>query len=270
MLLDVMDGVATITLNRPEKLNAIDPEMGPALDAVFVKVALDQNVRAVVLTGAGRGFCAGADLAAAKVDVGGYKLKGPPGSPNELFDQIPRAPLEYRSRYGAPAALPQPVICAVNGACAGVGLVLAVNCDVRFASADAMFVASFGRRGLTAEGGLAWILPRLIGAGPAMDMMISGRKIDAEQALKWNLVSEVTPAAGVLARAQAYARDIADNVSPRSARIIKQQLRHALQQAHADALLASWVEVQRSLESDDAKEGARAFSERRPARFTGV
>lgn len=267
--LEIDRGVATITLNRPDKLNAIDPEMGPALDAAFVKVAGDSGVRVVVVTGAGRGFCAGADLGAAKVNVGGYKLRAPPGSPNPVFDQIPRAPLALRGRYTAPAAVPQPVIAAVNGACAGVGFTLAAACDVRFASAEAVFVASFGRRGLTAEGGLAWTLPRLIGVGPAADILLSGRKVDAAEALRLNLVSAVTPAGGVLAHALAYARDIADNVSPRSARIIKQQLRQGLEQSQADAQLSSWVETQSSLESDDAKEGATAFIERRPARFTG-
>lgn len=269
VLLTVERGVAVITLNRPDRLNAIEPEMGALLDETWVQVANDPAVRAVVLTGAGRGFCAGADLARAKLVEGGHRMAPPPGSPNPVFDRIARAPLELRTRYAAPACLPQPVIAAVNGPCAGVGLALAVSCDVRFASEEAMFTAMFGRRGLTAEGGLAWSLPRLIGAGPAMDMMISGRKIDSATALRWNLVSEVAPAGGVVERAVAYAQDIADNVSPRSARIIKQQVRLGLQQSQADANLASYLDVARSLESDDAKEGAAAFLGRRPPRFTG-
>src|SRR5262249_42443931 len=140
---------------------------------------------------------------------------------------------------------------AVNGACAGAGLALAVSCDVRFASANAFFSAIFGRRGLVAENGLAWTLPRLIGHGAASGMFLSGRKIDAATALRYGLVNEVLPPEALMDHALAYARDIAENVSPRSARIIKGQLQASGHQTLSEALAASDAALREALASDD-------------------
>jgi enoyl-CoA hydratase/carnithine racemase len=269
---DIEGGVATVTLNRPDRLNAMDADMGALFDRTMVDVGLDDSVRVVVLTGAGRGFCAGADMARLDTLAAGGRAgydRPAPGAPHPVFDALTEAPPAQRTRYVIPSALPKPVIAAVNGPCAGVGVSLAVTCDVRFASAEAFFTASFSRRGLTAEHGLAFSLTSLIGRNAAADLLISGRRMAAEEALRVGLVSAVLPGPDLLAHAQAYARDIAQNVSPRSTRIIKQQIWAALDQSFAETLQQAHGEVLASMDSEDFKEGLAHFKEKRPARFTG-
>ncbi|MGD9712606.1 MAG: enoyl-CoA hydratase-related protein [Thermomicrobiales bacterium] len=272
VICEIADGVATITLNRPDRLNAIDAEMGALFDQLMVNVALDDTVRVVILTGAGRGFCAGADVARlddlAAGGSGGYKRPAP-GSPHPVFDALIDSPPAQRTRYAIPSALPKPVIAAVNGPCAGVGLALAAACDVRFANTDAFFTASFCRRGLTAEHGLAHSLASLIGRNGAGDLLLTGRRMYAEEALRVGLVSKVLPENELLAHVKDYAQDIALNVSPRSTRIIKRQLWHALDESFAEALMHAHREVLASMDSEDFQEGLAHFKERRPARFTG-
>jgi enoyl-CoA hydratase/carnithine racemase len=249
---DRIGGVAVITLNRPERMNAVNTPMGEAFDAAMVRAALDPAVRVVVVTGAGdRGFCAGADM---------DRLDGL---------ALVEAPPRLRTRYSLPLALPQPVIAAVNGAAAGVGLALAANCDVRFASRTAIFTAGFPLRGLTAEAGLARMLTVLVGRGAASDLLLSGRKIDAEEALRIGLVNAVTTPEDLLPHAMAYAARIADEASPRSTRVIKRQLRMAIDESFEDALVRSHGETASSLLSEDFREGVASFKERRKARFTG-
>ena len=272
ILCQVEAGVALVTLNRPERLNAFNGELGPAYDELMTRLGQDREVRVVVLTGAGKGFCAGAD--AKELDklsdsgAGGLRSR-PPGAGHPVYDALADAPAEVRTRFLSPAALPQPVIAAVNGACAGVGLALACYSDVRFASETAVFAASFARRGLIAEAGLAWILPRLAGLGAASDMLLSGRKVGAAEALRIGLVGEVTQPDQLLPRVLAYARDLAENVSPRSAAVIKRQLRAGQDQSLREALDLGYVELRESVASGDFREGVAAMRERRPPRFTG-
>jgi enoyl-CoA hydratase/carnithine racemase len=160
------------------------------------------------------------------------------------------------------------VIAAVNGLCVGAGLSLAVSCDVRFASAEAYFCAIFARRGLVAESALAWTLPRLVGRAAAGDMLLSGRRIDAPTALRIGLASEVLTPDALLPHALAYARDIAENVSPRSARIIKQQLLAGDAQSLPEALDESVEATRASLATPDFREGLAAMREKRPPKFT--
>ncbi|ACG78963.1 enoyl-CoA hydratase/isomerase [Phenylobacterium zucineum HLK1] len=269
---EISEGVAVVTLNRPERLNAIGPAMGDLFDRTMVQVGLDDAVKVVVLTGSGRGFCAGADME--RLDdlaatAGGSFERLPPGSPHPVFDALADSPPEHRSRYIIPSALPKPVIAAVNGACAGVGLSLAASCDVRFASTDALFTAGFPRRGLTAEAGLAFTLPAIVGQGAAADILLSGRRLSAHEALRIGLVSVVLEPADLLAHAVDYARDIAENVSPRSTRVIKRQLWKARSETFAEALTTAYEEVVASLESEDFKEGVAHFRERRKPVFVG-
>jgi enoyl-CoA hydratase/carnithine racemase len=270
---DRIGGVAVITLNRPERMNAVNTPMGEAFDAAMVRAALDPAVRVVVVTGAGdRGFCAGADMD--RLDglaPGGSekRIGAVPGSPHPVLDALVEAPPRLRTRYSLPLALPQPVIAAVNGAAAGVGLALAANCDVRFASRTAIFTAGFPLRGLTAEAGLARMLTVLVGRGAASDLLLSGRKIDAEEALRIGLVNAVTTPEDLLPHAMAYAARIADEASPRSTRVIKRQLRMAIDESFEDALVRSHGETASSLLSEDFREGVASFKERRKARFTG-
>jgi enoyl-CoA hydratase/carnithine racemase len=269
---EIEAGVASITLNRPERLNAINPEMGEAFDRAMLAAQRDEAVRVVVITGAGKGFCAGGDmdrLRALMADGGVSLPPGPVDGGNGALDGFIEAPLELRSRYTMPFALEKPVIAAVNGAAAGVGFALAVACDIRFASRRAVFTAGFPRRGLTAEAGLAWSLTTLAGRGVASDLLLSGRRVEAEEALRLGLVNAVLEPGDLAPHALAYARDIAANCSPRSTRVIKRQLGLALDQTFAEALALSRREVEQSMKAEDFREGVESFLEGRAARFTG-
>ena len=269
----IEERVALVTLNRPDRLNAMGNEMGRQFDRIMVRIAQDEEIRAVVLTGAGRGFCAGSDmerLVSFSESKGSVAHVPQPGEAQGAYRAlIGRAPLELLTRYCAPQALPQPVIAAVNGPCAGIGLAFAVLSDVRFASDAAFFVAPFGRRGLVAEVGLADSLAALVGVGPAADMLLSGRRVLAEEALRMGLVEHMKTPERLLPDAFEYARDIARNVSPRSARIIKRQLWQARTQSFADALGLAMAETKASMLSEDFAEGLAHFREKRSPRFTG-
>jgi enoyl-CoA hydratase/carnithine racemase len=263
------EGVAVVTLNRPDQLNAFTDAMGARFDALMVDLAGDDDVRAIVLTGAGRGFCAGLDMAdLAVTSKSGRAGEPPPDQPRPAYDALD-APPELRSRYLLPMAIGKPVIGAINGTAAGLGLSLALACDVRFAADSATFTAIFGRRGLTAELGIAWTLPALVGQSVASDLLLSGRKVPALEAGELGLVNAVVPATELLPAATAYAADIAAQVSPRSARIIKAQLYQARQQTLMEAMSLAWREAGRSLRSADCREGIAHFVERRPPHFTG-
>ena len=269
----IEERVALVTLNRPGRLNAMGNEMGRQFDRIMVRIAQDENIRVVVLTGAGRGFCAGSDMErlASFSDSKGSAAHVPqPGEAQGAYRAlIGSAPQELLIRYCAPQVLPQPVIAAVNGPCAGIGLALAVLSDVRFASDAAFFVAPFGRRGLIAEVGLAASLAALVGAGAAADMLFSGRRVPAEEALHMGLVEHLKTPERLLPDAFEYARDIAQNVSPRSTRIIKRQLWQARTQSFAEALQLAMEETKASMLSEDFAEGLAHFREKRSPRFSG-
>jgi enoyl-CoA hydratase/carnithine racemase len=186
-----------------------------------------------------------------------------------VFDALSEAPPEQRSRFVIPLAIPKPVIAAVNGPCAGVGLCLAAASDIRFASTETQFTAVFARRGLTAEVGVAYTLAALVGHGAASDMLLSGRRIGGEEACRIGLANAVLPPDQLVPHAMAYARDIACNVSPRSTRVIKRQLWLTRSQSFAEAMTLAYREAGRSLRSEDFREGVAHFVERRPPRFTG-
>jgi enoyl-CoA hydratase/carnithine racemase len=260
-------GVALVTLNRPDRLNAISPDLGQAYDACMADLALDRTVRVIVLTGAGRAFCGGADTGTLNRLAAQEPGFGLPSLSSTALSKLTEAPEHLRRRYFAAAAVPQPVIAVVNGACVGAGLSLAVSCDVRFASAEAYFCAIFGRRGLIAEHGLAWTLPRLVGKAAATDMLLSGRRIDAATALRIGLATEVLAPEALLDHALAYARDVAETVSPAAARVIKRQLREAESQTLAEASEASTKATQHALTQPDFQEAVAALREKRPIRF---
>jgi enoyl-CoA hydratase/carnithine racemase len=269
----IEERVALVTLNRPGRLNAMGNEMGRQFDRIMVRIAQDENIRVVVLTGAGRGFCAGSDMErlASFSDSKGSAANVPqPGEAQGAYRAlIGSAPQELLTRYCAPQVLPQPVVAAVNGPCAGIGLAIAALCDVRFASDAAFFVAPFGRRGLIAEVGLAASLAALVGVGAAADMLFSGRRVLAKEALHMGLIEHLTTPERLLPDAIAYARDIARNVSPRSTRIIKRQLWQARTQSFAEALQLAMEETKASMLSEDFAEGLAHFREKRSPRFTG-
>ncbi|MEX2481318.1 MAG: enoyl-CoA hydratase [Gammaproteobacteria bacterium] len=265
----VADRVATVTLNRPDQLNAWTRIMETEVRAAMTAAAADEDVRAIILTGAGRGFCAGADM---NLLVGVSSAGSDPRPSDAAPGGIPGGldlPPDYHLRYAYFPTVPKPVIAAVNGPAAGLGLIMALYCDVRIASAEAIFTTAFARRGLIAEHGISWLLPALVGHAHALDLLLSARKVSADEALRMGLVNQVYPAAEFMAAVKAYARDLADNVSPRSIRVMKRQVYRAVLQSLEEATLIANAEMPGSFASADFNEGVAHFVERRQARFSG-
>jgi enoyl-CoA hydratase/carnithine racemase len=267
VLYQVSQRIATVTLNRPERLNAYTAALGDALRAAMRRASDDPDVRVIVLTGAGRGFCAGADMdsLSAGSASGGAALAAAPVF--EPFDA--QSSPDYQTPHSYFPAVPKPIIAAINGACAGLGLVYALYCDQRFAAAGAKFTTAFARRGLIAEHGISYTLPRLAGLSAALDLLLSARKFDADEALRLGVVDRVVPADQLMAAVRAYALDLADNVSPRSMAVIKRQLWAVGPQSLREAVNIGNREMTASFASADFKEGVAHFVEKRPARFTG-
>jgi enoyl-CoA hydratase/carnithine racemase len=251
VLLEVDRGVATITLNRPDKLNALTPEMGLRYAAVLRECDADPDVRAIVVTGAGRGFCSGADL--------GVLAQGPDALDAYAADQSPEDLPTVTLRLGTP------VVAAVNGPCAGIGFVLAIATDVRFAGPGATFSSTFTRLGLTAEYGSAWLLPRLVGLPRATEILLSGRTVRAEEAARIGLVHELVD--DPLAAARAWAADLAANCSPKAVATVKGQLRAASESGLDDAVMTSLDLMSASFRWPDLAEALTARLEKRPPRF---
>jgi len=265
VLSSVAGGIATVTLNRPDKLNAWTPQMEGELRAAMGAADADAAVRAIVLTGAGRGFCAGADMNVLAAIQGGARAATPQAAPPHDMDR--RA--DYQVRYGYFPSLSKPVIGAINGPCAGLGLVVALYCDLRFAADSAIFTTAFARRGLIAEHGISWMLPRLVGQTRALDLLLSARKVDAAEAYRIGLVDRVCPTDKLMDETLAYARDLAASVSPRSMAVIKRQLWETPFQTLAEATAVANHEMRASFASEDFKEGVAHFIEKRAPRFTG-
>jgi enoyl-CoA hydratase/carnithine racemase len=250
VLLDVADdGVATLTLNRPHRHNAWNPVLERRFYQLLDEADHDDRVRAVVLTGAGRSFCPGVDS---------QRLDGLAGSALDLSGRTSPA-FTYAFR--------KPLIAAINGACAGLGLVQALMCDVRFAARGARFATSFSRRGLAGEYGMTWLLPRLIGTERALDLLISGRTIDADEALSFGLVSRVMEPGEVLATATAYARDLAVNCSPASMALIKHQVLTDLDATYEQAMRRAYKAMAVLAVGPDFREGMDSFLQKRPPKF---
>lgn len=265
--------VATITLDRPDRLNAFTPAMGRSLRTAFARCAADDAVRVIVVTGAGRGFCAGADMGVLQQIQSGTTARATPAEPAEEPLPAERDGLEvsghYGSRFGYLFAVPKPIIAAINGPCAGLGFVFALYCDLRFSSLDARFTTSFAQRGLIAEHGIAWLLPRLLGSARALDLLLSARKFDGAEAEKIGLVQRAFPAEQLRAETRTYARELADTVSPRSLAVMKAQIHQAPFQDFNQALATADAEMARSFQSADFREGLAHYLEKRAPRFTG-
>jgi enoyl-CoA hydratase/carnithine racemase len=237
--------------------------------AAMIAATADDAVRVIVLTGAGRGFCAGADMSLlAGVSAGGSDPRPSDPAPGGIPGGLDLPP-DYHLRYGYFPTVPKPIIAAINGPAAGLGLIMALYCDLRFAAAEAVFTTAFARRGLIAEHGISWLLPSLVGHAHALDLLLSARKVAADEALRMGLVNQVHPGERLLEAVTAYARDLADNVSPRSMRVMKRQVYRAVLQSLEDATLLANADMPGSFASDDFREGVAHFVERRPARFTG-
>jgi len=249
VLHEVLDGVALLTLNRPERLNAWTPAMEARYFGLLEASAGDPAVRVIVVTGAGKGFCAGVDMDALR-DIGSGGTFAHSGKPQTF-----------------PLTIPKPIVAAINGACAGLGLVQALMCDLRFAAAGAKFTTAFVRRGLVAEHGSSWILPRLVGPARALDLLLSGRVVLADEALALGLVNRVVKPEVLLPTVLDYAKDLAANCSPAAMAAIKHQVYRHSELDLASALRESNELMVASLQRADFKEGVASFVERRPPRF---
>jgi len=265
VLVERQEQIAVVTLNRPDRMNAIISQMEFELRDAIERLDQDPEVRAIVLTGSGRAFCAGMDMAQIETlgpdDIRDTGYMRP-------FDMNRRA--DFQTRYSYFAATRTPVIAALNGATAGLGLVLALYADVRYCSETAVFATAFAQRGLIAEHGIAWILARIAGQANAMDLLISSRKIDAAEALRMGIVNKVLPKEHLLDEAMTYARQIAQTVSPRSVRVMKRQIWEANFQSLGEAIAYANEEMWHSFQQPDFEEGVAHFVEKRKPRFTQV
>lgn len=268
-LYEVADRVATITMNRPDKLNAWTAVMEQEVRAAIDEAERNDNVRVIVLTGAGRGFCAGADMSLLKSAANrGLDLNMKERALASGAQRAGARP-DFQKKYSYFPAVGKPVIAAINGPVVGLGLVIALYCDLRWASDAARFSTTFARRGLIAEYGMAWMLPRLVGFPNALDLLLTARTIDAVEALRMGLANQVFPHDVFVEKVRENARELASGVSPRSLRVIKRQAYDAMFQTLAEAFEASEREMLASLESEDFKEGVAHYLEKRAAAFTG-
>lgn len=248
-------GLAVIRLERPDALNALTYEMIEAVENFARQAECDPKVAAICITGTGRGFCAGIDMSMLTAHATG------------------NAPERVREKPANPAMfaflldISKPVIAAVNGVAAGGGFVLAMMCDMRFAAEDASFITIFSRRGLIAEHGTSWLLPRMVGLSRALDLLWSSRKVDATEAYRIGLADRIAPADKLLEAVETYVEDMARTVSPRALAVIKQQVHRHLEMSLIDAAVESDALMKDALAHPDAKEGAAHFVEKRPARF---
>ena len=268
-LYQVADRVATITLNRPDKLNAWTSVMEREVRAAMGEADKDENVRVIVLTGAGRGFCAGADMSLLSTVAEKGLDEARRTQSVQIAAKSEGSRSDFQKKYSYFLALTKPVIAAINGPVVGLGLVITLYCDLRIASDAARFGTAFAQRGLIAEYGMAWMLPRLVGHANALDLLFSARMIDAAEALRMGLVNQVYPRETFLEEVRKNAAYLASNVSPRSLRVIKRQVYEAMFQTLAESFESSEQEMLTSLECEDFKEGVAHFVEKRSPVFTG-
>jgi len=249
----VAEGVAVLTLNRPDRLNAWTQDMERAYFGMLEECAGSEDVRVIVVTGAGRGFCAGADMQELQ-QLGESELESLPG-------------VADRRAQTFPLSIPKPILAAINGPCAGIGLVQALMCDLRFVAENAKLTTAFSRRGLVAEHGIAWILPRLVGPARALDLLLSGRVVLGDEALELGLVNRSLAPDRLLEETLAYASELATQCSPASMATMKRQVYADLERGLPDALANADRLMVESFGAPDFVEGVASFVERRDPSF---
>jgi enoyl-CoA hydratase/carnithine racemase len=257
----VADHVATITLNAPERMNTISGPMLDQLSRRLLQADADRSVRCIVLTGAGRAFCAGLDLAA---QMGKKKALG-------VLDSGEGAPGEFDLRNAPPIVLHNidtPVICALNGGAAGYGLDIALGCDIRIASSVAKLAPGFAKRGILPESGGTWLLPRMVGYAKAAEIAFTGRTLSAAESLELGLVNHVVEPEHFAARVAEMAAEIAAN-APLAVRAIKRMMRAAETETFEQNVHHVFLQLLPLFRTDDFKEGVAAFMEKRDPTFTG-
>ena len=262
LLVEQKDRVVVLTLNRPERLNAISGQMLSELSAKLVEADKDPDTRCIVLTGAGRGFCAGLDLVAVNEGgIGSRAARQGDNRPRRLFD-LRDAPINVMWHIDTP------VICAINGAAAGYGMDLTLLADMRIASESAKMAAVTAKRNVVPESGGTWLLPRLIGWAKAAELYYRARTIDAQESLAMGLVNVVVPNDQLMPTAMQWAEEIADN-APMAVQTTKRMMRMGLEESYDTAVDHLMVHLNGMFQSEDFEEGVRAFLERRKPQFTG-
>jgi enoyl-CoA hydratase/carnithine racemase len=262
---EVSDRVATITLHRPERLNAWTAQMNAEYRRLLGRASADRGVRVVVVTGAGRGFCAGAESEdlAGHADRGAYDAGAPADLATPGYGVRPEFDAELAYHFG----IPKPILAAVNGPVAGIGLALACYCDLRFAASGAKFTTAHGRLGLPCAFGLAWLLPKLVGLPRSMDLILSSRTFTAEEARSFGLVTDVVPPEELLSHVTEYARMLATSVSPASLAASKRQVYDAFHLSAAESVRAAEELLSPMMAGPDYREGVAALREKRPPVF---
>ncbi len=260
ILYDVDNFVATITLNRPDKLNAWTSEMDADVRHAIDRAAVENSVRAVILTGAGRGFCAGADMSRLSKISAGQRPSGnvSHGGKSGNFEQ----------KFSYMLDTPKPIFAAINGPIAGIAFCLSLYCDFRYMAEGAKLTTAFAKRGLIAEYGSAWLLPRLVGPMNALDLLYSARTVTAAEAERLGLVRQL-PAENFLQTVKGIARDLVTTSSPRSIGVMKRQVFRSYFQSLAEACAAADAAMVESFQSEDFMEGVAHYVEKRAAAFVG-
>ena len=271
IIYEVADPVATITINRPERLNALTARTQVEIKHAMIAAERDERVVGIILTGAGRAFSAGADMRSL-AEIAERRAV-------DRDDSLAQLEAECRGREVEPEfsvtwsfipSLKKPVIAAVNGPCAGMSTAIATMCDLRFASDSAVFTTSFSQRGLVAEHGLSWMLPRLLGPAKALDLLWSARRVDAQEAERLGLVDRVVRGDELLATARGYIENLARNSSPASIMIMKRQVYLHLMKPLHEAMEDTNRLMAESLTRDDFREGVASFVEKRAPAFPRV
>ncbi|HUO88063.1 MAG TPA: enoyl-CoA hydratase [Rhizomicrobium sp.] len=278
VLYEVKGRIATITLNRPDRLNAYTEKLASGLRLAMADAARDPAVRVIVITGAGRGFCAGADMEVLQaVPTDGASQRQPSRGTGDIgtaFDHKygPNLDAEFAdmTRFSYFMRTKKPIIAAINGPAAGIGLIMALYADMRFVSDKAVLTTSFAQRGLIAEHGISWLLPRLIGPAHALDILLSARKVSPQEAKEMGLVNKVFAADAFMDNVTAYARLLADTVSPRSMAVMKAQVWKSFFQDFGEALATADAEMPPSFVWPDFKEGVTHFLEKRAPKFADI
>jgi len=260
LLYDVSDNIATITLNRPERLNAISGGMLASFSDAFREADHDRNVRVIILTGAGRGFCSGLDLKEQGDNSNGNSVNGAAVGVSK-FDLANSPPIVLHQTD-------KPVICALNGAAAGYGMDLALGCDIRIAADTAKLAAVFTKRGVLPESGGTWLLPRLVGWEKAAEIAFLGKVLSAQESLEYGLVRKVVPADRLMDEARALASEMAKN-APLAVQATKRMMRLSMEETFEANVHHVFLQLLPLFRSQDFTEGVKAFIERREPQFEG-
>jgi enoyl-CoA hydratase/carnithine racemase len=276
IIYEVDDPVATITLNRPNALNAWTGAMDAEIRDAMLRAQADAKVVGIIVTGAGRAFCAGADMnllnslsSAERADGGDVGDAGDDGGGLLGVDEPSWRTLDgdFNGRFPYVMQIDKPVIAAVNGACAGMAYPFALCCDLRVVTSDSLFLTAFAQRGLIAEWGLSWLLPRLVGPAVALDLLFSSRRVKGEEARDLGLANYLVEPDELMSFCRGYIEDLAAKCSPASLAVMKRQVYEQLHRGLGAAEFESQDLMVESFMRPDFREGVRSFMEKRPPQF---